>query len=299
MKFKSLFIGILAAMSLVLGSCISNSTSNQTQSEQINNAFIYTVDHATGEVSKPSKISVIIETDYTDLTMGCTISSLNLPDGTKLPAAKFTGLKLVENNTGWMIAEGTMLRPEVTGFGEAAIPLFTKARIAAINHLGVVNGQTVAGYERAIRLETEKYTIFISPVQTWSTGKTNVETLTGTPNKFTSEKPAYLITLNLEKQTASISVHGAVFAPAMEDLGLVIEFRDVPFIATANGEIRLSRTETFDPYHDNAPNAGFPISNLTSTWNLFKGIDIAFTCDAKGGSYRVAADMPYYVATEK
>ena len=189
--------------------------------------------------------------------------------------------------------------PEVTGFGEAAIPLFTKARIAAINHLGVVNGQTVAGYERAIRLETEKYTIFISPVQTWSTGKTNVETLTGTPNKFTSEKPAYLITLNLEKQTASISVHGAVFAPAMEDLGLVIEFRDVPFIATANGEIRLSRTETFDPYHDNAPNAGFPISNLTSTWNLFKGIDIAFTCDAKGGSYRVAADMPYYVATEK
>lgn len=178
--------------------------------------------------------------------MGAIISSLSLPDGIVLPNAKFSGVKLTSNNTGWLIAEAAGIRPEVEGFSEATVPLFENVRIAAINHTAQLNGQTVLGAERVVRLKSGSYTSFYTPSQAWSTGYTDV-TEEGKTDRFRSSYPIYLISVDAEKQLASITIHNAVFAPAMETLGLTIRFKDIPYILTANGTIRLQRNEDPSP----------------------------------------------------
>ncbi|MDE6043870.1 MAG: hypothetical protein K2G07_10070, partial [Muribaculaceae bacterium] len=101
------------------------------------------------------------------------------------------------------------------------------------------------------------------------------------------------INVDASKSTATIQIYRAVFAPAMVNLGLDIEFRDLPVSVDAGGRIIISRAETFDPYYDNAPNPAFPISNLSCVWSPASGINITFDCDAKGGSYNVSANMPF------
>jgi len=291
---------LAAAVMLLFSSCINNDDTEQIQTETISSAVLYVCDASTGAMLKSQNVSAIIEINYTALTMGFTVSNLSLPDGTNLPSAKFSDLKLTQNNTGWILAEAIGIRPEVQGFSSETVPLFSKARIGAINHISSLDGQDIIGCERAISLETGNYIVYITTMQTWSTGYTKVSDGTGA-EPYSSSKPIYLLSLDTTKQTAKIQVYNAVFAPAMENLGLVIEFRDLPYTIDAYGNIRIVHSDKFDPYHDNAPNSKFPISNLVCVWNLFSGLNISFECGAMGGSYSVSANMPfnYGINTDK
>lgn len=290
MNIKSTIACALAATALMMTSCLSSNNDDQTQTETLNKALMFISDN--GSMSQCKETSIQIEYNYTKLTMGVTVKNLTLPDGTVLPNAKFSDIKLIQNNTGWMIAESDGIRPEVEGFSSESIPMFSKVKIASINHLTELNGQMQVGYERAVMLQTGSCIVYITTPDAWSTGFTYVDRST-VPEPFKSAKPIYLVKIDTEKQLASIQVHNAVFAPQMENLGLVIEFRDMPYTTLPNGSIRISRSEEFDPYHDNAPNSKFPISNLTCTWDLFRGINLSFNCAAMGGNYSVRADMPF------
>lgn len=292
MKIKHYLSGIMAAAAVLLSSCFGNSEDTNVITEKLGSALYYTVDMTTGQVSKPETVSMQYETDYKNLTQGFTVSKLTLPDGTVLPSAKFSGLKLTNNNTGWMISTAASTRPEVNGFSEAMIPLFTNVRFASLNHVTDYKGDTMLATERSIKMETGNYTIVIAISATWSTGTTKVLDQ-ATATNFESTRPIYLVTLDTKTQKATISVFNAVFAPGMENLGLMIEFRDIPFTMDASGRITMVRSESFHPYNDNAPNANFPISNLVCVWDVFSGFNIKFDCAAKGGTYSVTADMPF------
>lgn len=293
MKKLNIILCGLAACSMMLTSCLKTNNEDQVVTESFGSCFSYNVNKSTGDITISKENSMIVKTNYTALNMGVTVGSLSV-NGMTLPSAEFKDLKLQQNNTGWMIAEATAIRPEVKGFDEATVPMFNRVRIASLNHMTEYNGSYLPGYDRALRLDTDNEVIFVSPVSTWSTGETVVNNLSdATEPLFKSSKPIYLIKLDTEKNTASITVHNAVFAPGMENRGLVIEFRDVPFTLDGTGRVTMRRTDAFDPYYDNAPNPAFPISNLTCFWDFFTGLQIAFNCDAKGGSYRVSADLPF------
>lgn len=295
MKFNPTLCA-LGAMALMATSCLSNEQKDQVQTETFNSCISYTVDNTTGAVSAAKRTAITFETNYSQYTMGATVANLMLPGGINYPNAKFSGLKLTQNNSGWLIAEGSNVSPEVEGFSAELVPSFSNVRIAALNHIASLDGQSVIGYERAMRLNTADCTMYLTPSECWSTGYTDVEPTEG-GEKYRSSKPIYLVGINPETQTAKITIHSAVFAPAMENLGLMIEFRDIPYTLTPNGAIVMARSEKFDPYHDNAPNAGFPISNLVCTWDIFSGINISFTCEVRGGSavgsYAVSANLPF------
>lgn len=294
MNSKILLAGMAAAATLLMGSCIKNDPQDTIATENLNSALIYYVDNSTGATSALSTTSASFETNYTQLTQGVIINNLKLADGTNLPKAKFTGLKPQSNNTGWMISTAATATPEVEGFPESMVPEFTNVRFSSLNHTAELNGQTVLGAERAVSLTTGGYTYYMCCSQAWATGVTKVKSKeNSTEEAFESTNSIYLISVDADKAKATIQIYRAVFAPAMANLGLDIEFRDLPVTVDAAGRIHIDQAETFDPYYDNAPNPAFPISNLSCTWDPTSGINIVFDCDAKGGSYNVSAHMPF------
>lgn len=292
-KFKTILLAVAVAAMALTTSCLSNDNTENTNLERISGAISFTVDRISGQTVSEQTTSMELTTNYTKLTMTLTVNNLKLPDGTTLPKATFTDIPLKSNDTGWMLSEASNVRPTAEGFADEMMPIFSSVRIGALNHISELQGQTIVGYERSVRLEISNYVIYISQNSAWSTGTTHVSDQSAEGGSFTSKTPVYLVKLDTEKHTARIIVYNAVFAQAMETLHLEIEFRDVPYTFDANGNIRLVRTETFDPYMKDTPYPSFPISDLSCTWNVFSGIDIAFNCDAKGGSYHVAADMPF------
>lgn len=283
----------LAAGSMMLTSCLSTSNDDQITTETFNNCFSYRVNKATGGITMDKNNSLTIKTNYTQVSISATIGSLTVGDIT-LPSPTFEDMKLQQNNTGWMIAEATSVRPQVKGFSDETVPMFNRVRFGSINHLAELNGEYRPGYERILRLETDNEIAFVSPKSAFSAGETKVLNKTDASEPlFKSPKPIYVINLDTEKNTASITIYNAIFAPAMEKLGLVIQFKDLPFTVDASGRLYIRHSDTFNPYHDNAPNAAYPISNLNLVWDFFSGIEISFDCDAHGKSYRVSADMPF------
>ncbi|MDE6137284.1 MAG: hypothetical protein K2F97_07410 [Muribaculaceae bacterium] len=291
-RFKTILWAVAVAAMALTTSCLNSDNTEQKTTENINSAIAYTIDRLTGQTVSEQSISLEILTNYTALTMGFTLNNFTLPDGKVLPKATFADLPLKMNDTGWMLAEDTNVLPTAEGFAAETMPMFSSVRIGAINHVADLMDQTVVGYERAIRMEISNYVIYITRPSTWSTG-TTYATDQSTGTSFKSTKPIYLVNLDTEKHTARITVYNAVFAQAMENLNLEIEFRDIPYSFDANGNIRLVRNEEFDPYHKDTPNPSFPISNLSCTLNIFSGITISFNCEAMGGNYHVAADMPF------
>lgn len=293
MKLKNILACGLAAGMMLLSSCISNSNDDQITTEMIGNCFSYSVNKATGEVKMTNSNSLTVSTNYTQLTIDAGTSKLDV-DGIELPAPMFKNLMLVQNTTGWILAEAQAIRPEVKGFAEETVPLFSRARYGSINHLAELNGKYLAGWERVLRLETDTEVFYVSPNSTWSTGNTTVLNMSDeSAPLFKSTKPIYVINLDTEKTTATITIYNAVFAPAMEKLGLTIEFRDIPYSVDMYGRLMLRHTDSFFPYHDKNPHKGFPISELNCVWDFFRGIEISFKCEAMGANYRVAADMPF------
>ena len=292
-KFKTILLAVAVAAMALTTSCLSNDDTDITDLERISSAISFTVDRITGQTVSEQITSMELTTNYTKLTMTLTVNNLKLPDGSTLPKATFTDIPLKSNDTGWLLSEASNVRPTAEGFADEMMPLFSSVRIGALNHVDELQGQTIVGYERSVRLEISNYVIYISQNSAWSTGTTHVTDQSAEGGSFTSKTPVYLVKLDTEKHTARIIVYDAVFAQAMETLHLEIEFRDVPYTCAANGNIRLVRTETFDPYHKDTPNPSFPISDLSCTWNVFSGIDIAFNCGAMGSNYHVAADMPF------
>lgn len=293
MKLNRIFSGIAAASVFLFSSCIGNGNDEQIDTELFNSAFSYTVNLSTGAIVNPVEaLSMEISTNYTALDMDVKLMPMRLSDGISIPSAKIEDLKLQQNNTGWLIAEATNVKPVAEGF--SMIPTLAKAQIKAINHAATLEGRTVIGYERAVRLEEGNFVTFAAPTQAWSTGETVVQDI-NTPGAeaFKSKKPIYLVSLDIDKKVANIKIYNTVFAPAMENLGLTIEFRDLPFQVDYNGRVIINKSEQFDPYHNNAPNPKFPISNLVCTWNIFEGIDISFNCGAIGSNYQVYASMPF------
>ncbi len=294
MKSKILLAGMAAAATLLMGSCINNDPQDTIATENLNSALIFSVDNTTGQMSALGSTSASFETNYTQLTQAVVVNNLKLADGTTLPSAKFNDLKPQNNTTGWTISTAATVTPQVEGFPESMVPEFRNVRLASINHTAELNGQNVLGSERSVTMTTGTQTIFLCCSQAWSTGVTKVRAKEDpTAETFESTNSIYLISVDPAKSTATIQVYRAVFAPAMANLGLDIEFRDLPVATDPAGRIHIDRTETFDPYYDNAPNPAFPISNLSCTWDPASGINIAFDCDAKGGCYHVSADMPF------
>lgn len=298
MKIKYLLGVALAAVSL--SSCLNNDSVENVQTENISGGITFTIDNTTNAAVDVRSTSFQIKTDVTNLTLGCVLPTLNVPGSTPLPNAIFSDLKLISNDTGWMLADGSNLRPEVEGFSDGAIPLFESIRIAAINHSAELDGQTIGGYERVIRMRSGNYTIFYTPSQGWSTGTTNV-TDRATGEVATCTTPIYLLTVDASKKTATITIYNAAFTPGMEKKFQTMRLADVPVSFMANGTIRLLLTEEFTPYLLQGQGSGqtataaaeYTISNLTCNWDLFSGIDIAFDCTTDAGSYHVYADMPF------
>ncbi|MDE6109551.1 MAG: hypothetical protein K2F72_04615 [Muribaculaceae bacterium] len=295
MNSKILLAGLAAAATLLMGSCINNDDPKDTiATENLSSALIYSVDNTTGATSALGTTSASFETNYTQLTQGVVINNLKLADGVTLPKAKFSGLKPQSNNTGWMISSAATVTPEVEGFPESMVPEFRNVRFSSINHTAELNGQTVLGAERAVSLTTGNYTYYLCCSQAWATGVTKVKSKADpTSQPFESTNSIYLISVNPSTSKATIQVYRAVFAPQMANLGLDIEFRDLPVTVDPAGRIHIDQAETFEPYYDKAPNPAFPISNLSCTWDPASGINIVFDCDAKGGSYNVSANMPF------
>lgn len=293
MKSKIILAGLATAAMLLTGSCINNDDPQDTiATETLRSALIFTADNTTGTTSALSSTSASFETNYTQLTQAVTINNFKLPDGITLPKATFAGLKPQNDKSGWLISAAATVTPEVEGFPETMVPEFRNVSLSSIDHTTDLNGQTVIGSERAVSMTTGNYTIYMCCGSTWSTGVTKVKSKTS-EEVFESSKSIYLINVDASKSTATIQIYRAVFAPAMVNLGLDIEFRDLPVSVDAGGRIIISRAETFDPYYDNAPNPAFPISNLSCVWSPASGINITFDCDAKGGSYNVSANMPF------
>lgn len=291
MKFFNILGCTLVAGSMLMTSCLGGKEQEHKNTDTFGECFSYSVNKSTGTTSTPTENAMAVTYNFTQATVDVTVASLDV-NGTKLPSPSFPELKMKENNTGWMIAEAQAIRPEVTGFAEASVPLFSNIRLGCTNRTGEYNGSLIYGYDCVLRLESDNDIFFVSRVDTWATGTTNVVNADD-HSAFTTTSSIYLVRVDPKKMTAKITIYKPVFAPAMENLNLVIEFRDVPFTVDGMGCVTMRQIDQFVPYAGDVPYPNFPISNLNCYWDMFKGINISFVCNAMGQTYNVNANMPF------
>lgn len=278
MKTKlSMILGVLALGFLT--SCSNNNDIDTITQQSITGCFSYYSNNVTFEGTAGGTTSYMIELNYTKSTGSITMVGVSIPSGSSYP-------KLIAKDVPFQV-DGALITMSASSV-ETEVPGFAQSPALADFHMTLLNrvieNQYVPGY--AIDFKLGSYTVFSSMSAQCFYGTTTSTDEQGTV--FSTDTPAYNLTLASDLKTASLEISGAQFIASMPAMNITLP--NIP-VKIAGTNVILEASE-ITPTINNTPFPSFPISNFKATINLASTANISFQCrpGTMPGMYTVVAN---------
>ncbi len=225
-------------------------------------------------------------TNWTDAKLNFTISGIQI-GASNLPVLAFEGLPISQDSDKWLYCEADRL--QTTGNSITSYSL-TDFELRYLDRFDLMDA--LKAYYPACSFEfivDGRYKVVGANQPFVMGGKTSSAPTNGAT--FTTEVPMYSVTLDIAKRTAKIAINKAQFSAQMPLLN--IEFPDIPFTFGEDGKNIIMHCESLTPTFAGTPNSDTPISNLNGILETDEGLELIFTCNFKGTTYNVKADLKF------
>ncbi|MDE6098416.1 MAG: hypothetical protein K2G24_05970 [Muribaculaceae bacterium] len=288
MKLSRTLALIAAALLIGLGATSCNDKNNNEEfkvQQKITTALAHVSDINGTEASITYKgLSYDIIYDYIAATAEVTIQGLRVPGGTQYPAVKLSEVPFKVEKDGTRLLEGTNLPSAISGFASA--PLFTSFRLSVFDRIIGEYYYPVASI--SFTIDGRYHGVSTIPTQVFQ-GTTVTTDANG--QSFSNTDPIYVLELDVQKMTASLTINGAKFVQQMP--AQTMSFTEIPFTISDNGVVTIEKSGEIIPTIGNTPYPSFPITGFKAVFTIGTGMNLDFVCSVKGEPYTVNAQLPF------
>lgn len=277
--------GIALAGMAGLTACNNDEAGDLIVAQSVTDSYVYMLNTATGDDCYSTSVSYEIRYNYTNSTGEVNLSNLQMPDGSKYPTMKLSGLKFAIDQDGWRILTGSNIKPSISGFANA--PVFDRFELHELDR--TINGSyfpalkvayTIDGVNTAVG-SLHDQVLWGTVISTDSEGAT----FTDTDNQI------FVLQFDYEKQTAALTINNAKFSQGMPSMTMT--FAGIPYTMSIDGRIVLKATDDIIPTIGGTPYPQFAILNFRGECLLGQSLVVDFGCRPMGQAYTVHANLPY------